>query len=343
MKKINLLVFSFALLSAVLVFSIATTKAVETTETELLTTNTTSVETATTSAEVTTTSAENEKPLICTREYMPVCGVDAKTYGNKCTAGDVAIAYEGECKTQKPADTINFNGKTLERIPSPDQIKNFRVMKNENGTLYGVRVQNTNQSANASDKARENANANSAVVLNGQTLERIPSPDQIKNFRVMKNEKGTLYGIRIKNTNQNQVKTNEQTKANEQVRTQNRVVGADIKACVTTAIDKKDEALKTRLTNLNNDVSALIDARNACQKQALESEANQAENLKACTTTFEAKFKELNGATKENHKNIWNNYQNEMKACLPAQEVKEGATLLIEDGGSSTLETAISL
>lgn len=292
----------------------------------------------------------------------------------------LALLFSLTLMSPAVADDSNVNegieSESLEKIPSPDQIRNYKVMKNENGTLYGVRIQyiNSNAGENANEKAKINASVNSAVRASSTQLEKIPSPDQIKYFKVMKNENGALYGVRLENTEKKEEKmekimekiaapqfinryediiqkgnalwgylkdefkklTNKnENQEREQVK--RRVITSDIKTCVAEVVDNKDEALKNALSTSNTDILSLIDTRNTCQKTAIESETDQLANLNACAESFQKSHKEIVNNLKNLQKEIWTSYKESMKDCLPESDVSD-ELLLIEDGGSDLLE-----
>jgi len=60
-----------------------------------------------------------EKPIVCTMQWEPMCGADGKTYGNLCmlNAADVKLDYSGECETiEMETKQISVNSHIMPKI-----------------------------------------------------------------------------------------------------------------------------------------------------------------------------------------------------------------------------------
>ncbi len=220
----------------------------------------------------------------------------------------------------------------LEKIPSPDQIRYFRVIKKENGALFGIRLEKM-EKAEKSEKADESLRKNENVSAgnNRGQLEKILAPQFIGLYEKIQKVGNSLWGVKKNSDDKDEVKNSPKY----------REVTAEMRACVAAAIDAKDEALKARVTVTATELNAAITARGECQKNAIVSLENQRENLNICVKNFQMKHKEIMNKAKEAQQAAWKTYQTSLKACLPNTVATSTAEIMIEDGGSAALEAVL--
>lgn len=148
--------------------------------------------------------------------------------------------------------------------------------------------------------------------------ERIPSPSSIQEFKDIIKRGKDLFGHR---------------REEGQVLVRPEAVG-----CVKTAIDTKDTAVKTAVSTLSSKTVAAIEARNTCQKAALDKTTvkEQREANRACLNTFKTTMKTAAKEAKTARDTAWRTYKTDLKTCGQMQKAAGGSTnILIEDGNDS--------
>lgn len=203
------------------------------------------------------------------------------------------MAQENESVIENKGVKAN-TGDQLEKILSPDLIKYFKNIEKRGTSLYGIKK----------DKMVEKKESINEKKVEKKTeqpekkLEKIAHPDFIKLYEDIKKIGTALWGYKKENK--------EKTR---------HVVTAEESACVISAIEIKDDALIANNNSFADKLNSAITVRTDCQKTALGSTENQADNLDVCTKTFQESVETVREDTKKAHESIWNTYKESLKLC----------------------------
>ncbi|MFA5131120.1 MAG: hypothetical protein WC467_01720 [Patescibacteria group bacterium] len=222
----------------------------------------------------------------------------------------------------------------LERIPSPDQIKNFRVIKKEGGALFGVRIMNRATSTaiqlkQAADVAKANASGTAS------NYEKIPNPAQISLFEKIKQIGTALWGIR----------KNMAPKSN----TNQAFVQPVAAQCVKDAINKKDSSLKASVNTYTQSILSAVDVRTSCQLAAIDLATREAQATanKGCVEAYQTSMKANNESMQKAKNEGWQIYKSDLQACSALQKTTNATSTLMSgelnlditiDDGENTVE-----
>ncbi len=214
---------------------------------------------------------------------------------------------------------------SVEKIPDPSQIKFFKVMKNENGALYGIRIKEAKVASNTK------AIADAPKIASSSSLEKIAGPWAIGLYEKIMKIGNALWGQK-KEVADNLGKVE---------------LTPEVIACLKLAINKKDEAMKTTVSDSATGLTKAITERDTCQKAALDLSANleRVKAFKVCKDSFNQAVKDVRLTAKKARNEVWKTYQQEVKACRDssasstsasaAPALSEAGNLLLDDGGEN--------
>lgn len=221
---------------------------------------------------------------------------------------------------------------STEKIPNPSEIKNYTQITKIGNSLYGIRIKEQATSATVL-KSTKNQLITTAANLK---LEKIAHPQDIALFDKIQKIGSALWGIKKSNISQDSgTEEIKPVKLPEIKPVRKIAVQPEIAACVKAAIEDKDAALKTAITEHNQAIFTAIDARTICQKTVIDQAlSEQGQANRACLEVYQKAILE-NKKTLQNHKNTnWQAYRDNLKACQSnnTTTIVSLEELIIEDG-----------
>ncbi len=187
----------------------------------------------------------------------------------------------------------------LEKIPSPDQIKYFKVVKKEGKALFGIRLQKPKQEMNSEATT--------------SSLEKILTPGDMSLFDKIRKIGKSLFGVR-------------KIKENKLI-----YITPEAAKCVKDAISKKDTALKTVTTNHSQSIVTAIDTRSTCQQLAIDKTTakEQFDANKVCVKAFQESTKNVNSTMEKSKNDVRKTYQIDLRACSKLQIPSVSSTVTV--------------
>lgn len=216
--------------------------------------------------------------------------------------GTIALAKEGENKAVKPQAAVNAKS-----VPAEKSDKMVEISKEQEKITSPAELGNF---ANIVKRGKDLYGMRKIV------LEKITHPSETVNFENIKKMGTALWGMR---------KQDDQT-----------LVRPEAVACVKTALDTKDTALTTGIAAGATNLTALVTARNTCQKAALDKTTikEQKDANKACIETYKKGIEAGRETVKKAQKEIWETFKKDLKTCGQLQKATGGSEeIKLEDGG----------